>query len=401
MTEEKIEGVEAESAVEPVESAEPEVAAEPEPEPEPEPEGPGIEKVRQWVTLRGSSMDHRTGWGNRADMAHDLRSVLGRPHLCALVHEPGTPADLVEFFRMDLMAEGFEVAVAEVADVSCSLDAATAFDGVLAEAGVTSDDLVVAVGGTDLLSVAAFACADWCGGVSLAIVPLSLSAALTAGVTPRPLDLGDRPRMIMHDGSARFQISDLELFDLDPASEDVKLALAHMVVSAIDDTDKALGKVWDAADALTAGDPVALAQALTDGVKSRGRIISSSALATRQSIEYGTSFAYALETLVGPDVPRSSMLADGLRFAARLSVAQEVLSIDDMFTQDELLEKLQLGTVEVEVDPDALVDALKAERFARSRRFMIALPRAIGRVRLATIEDDLLREHAAAWCAAR
>lgn len=360
-----------------------------------------VPKQRQWVTLRGASMDARTGWGNRADMAHDLRSVLGKPHGCALVHEPAAPAELIEFFRCDLMAEGFEVSVKELPGDACNLDAVAAFDAALAEAGITSDDLVVTVGREVLISVATFACQSWCGGVPLAVVPLSLSAAAVAAVTPRALDLGGRARMLNVDGSARFQINDLEIFDLDPASEEVKFTLATMAAIAFDDTDKALGRVWDAAADLVACDPQALADALTNEVKSRGRVVSSSALATRQSIEYGTSFMYALSTLVGPDVPRSVMFADGLRFSARLAVAQEIFSIDDMFTQDELLEKLGLGTVEVSVDPDALVEALKAERFSRSRRFMLALPRAVGRVRLAAIEDDMLREHVAAWCGAR
>ena len=67
----------------------------------------------------------------------------------------------------------------------------------------------------------------------------------------------------------------------------------------------------------------------------------------------------------------------------------------------ELLERLGVGTTEVPVDPEELTRALRAERFRRSRRFMLALPRSLGRVRLAIVEDDLLAEHVAAWCASR
>ena len=112
-------------------------------------------------------------------------------------------------------------------------------------------------------------------------------------------------------------------------------------------------------------------------------------------------FARALRSVAGDSVPASSLLADGLRFSARLAVALEQLSVDDMFTQDELLERLGLGTCEVPVAPDALVAALKQERFSRTNRFMMATPRALGRVRLSVIPDDLLAEHAAAWCASR
>ena len=105
--------------------------------------------------------------------------------------------------------------------------------------------------------------------------------------------------------------------------------------------------------------------------------------------------------MAGPKVPASVLLADGMRFAARLAVATDALSVDDMFTQDELLERLGVGTTEVPVDPDELVAALRAERFRRSRRFMLALPRSLGRVRLSIVDDDLLAEHVAAWCSSR
>ena len=53
------------------------------------------------------------------------------------------------------------------------------------------------------------------------------------------------------------------------------------------------------------------------------------------------------------------------------------------------------------MDADALYDALRAERFLRTNRFMVEVPRALGRVRLTNVEETTLREHVGAWCAAR
>ena len=53
------------------------------------------------------------------------------------------------------------------------------------------------------------------------------------------------------------------------------------------------------------------------------------------------------------------------------------------------------------VDADELVAAIQRERFARTNRFMLALPRALGRVRLTAVETDTLSEHVRAWCASR
>lgn len=387
---------EPEPATDPKPVADSDHAPEPEPDSDPEPAVPPVTKQRQWVTLRGTSMDLRVGWGTRADFAHDLRSALGKPHGCALIHDAAAPAELIDFLRQDLMAEGFTVSVGQI-PAGCDLAAVEELDEFFAVSHITSDDIVVAVGDARALSVASFACTSWCGGVNITEVPLDLASAVTAAATPCALDLGGRPRMVEQDGNARFCFVDLELLDLDPSSENVRLARAHMVATAMDDSDKALGRLWDNAPALLAGDRQVMAEQLVDTVRSRGKVVSSSALAIRQSIEYGQSFAYALATLLGPEVPFSTLLTEGLRFASRLAVALDVFKIDDMFTQDELLDRLELGSIEADVDPDALVAAIRDERLCRTRRFMLSVPRAIGRVRLSVVDEPLLREHIGAW----
>jgi hypothetical protein len=71
-----------------------------------------------------------------------------------------------------------------------------------------------------------------------------------------------------------------------------------------------------------------------------------------------------------------------------------------MLAQDELLQTLGLKTVSCSIEPQAFLDALKEERFLRTNRFMLLVPLAIGRVRMTSVDDDLLVEHASAWCAA-
>lgn len=362
---------------------------------------PEVRPQRQWVTLRGGSMDVRGGLGISSNVAHDLRSVVGKPHSCALVREAGAPAGLVDALHRDLSDEGFDVRPLEMPAGACDLARVQALDVLLAEEHITADDLVVAVGGYETLSVASFACSSWCGGTSLAEVPLDAASALVAGATPRALDLPGLPRMVAQDGSARFSIIDIGLFDLDPAGEPARLAFALMAQTAACDSNKAFERLWDATDDLVSGDVAATLAQLLDSVKSRGRVVSSTAVSTRQSIGYAMDLARPLRTLLGPEVPASSLIADGMRFAARLAAAQDQLSLDDMFTQDELLERLGLGTVEASVDADALIAAMREERYRRTNRFMLALPRSLGRVRLSMVPDDLLAEHVGAWCASR
>ena len=72
-----------------------------------------------------------------------------------------------------------------------------------------------------------------------------------------------------------------------------------------------------------------------------------------------------------------------------------------MFAVDELLERLGVGETGVAVDERALLEALVDERFRRTNRLMLALPRSLGRVRLAAVAQETLAEHVGAWCASR
>ena len=367
----------------------------------PEPAAGELHRMRQWVALRNTSMDVRGGIGISGHVAKDLRTAIGRPHACALVGEAGLSAELVDAYHRDLSAAGFEVRPLEMPGGGCDLVRAQALAGLLLEARITADDLVVVIGGEETLSCAALACSLWCGGVSLVEVPTSAPVAVTAAVTPRPLDIPGGPGMLRHDGAPRFSVIDVRLFDLDPTHEELLHAFANMAATAACDSNKAFERLWDSADDLVAGDEQVILRQLLDAVKSRGRVVASTSAATRQSIAYGEELAGALRSVLGNTVPASSLVADGLRFSARLAVALDQLSVDDMFTQDELLERLGLGTTEAAVDPQALVAAMREERFRRTSRFMVATPRALGRVRLTAVPDELLEEHVTAWCASR
>lgn len=77
------------------------------------------------------------------------------------------------------------------------------------------------------------------------------------------------------------------------------------------------------------------------------------------------------------------------------------MQVDDVLAQDELLEALELPVISAHVDPTELIAAIKAERFEKTNRFLLGLPRSLGRVRLAAVSDELIAEHVAAWCASR
>lgn len=269
--------------------------------------------------------------------------------------------------------------------------------------GITADDLCCAVGDADLMSVVAFVAGSWCSQTTLLAIPLDEPALLDGALIPRPLDVSGLAEAVSVRVGARHVLLDFDLVLGEPDGEASRYARTLMVASAMAGSERVFSELWDRADAIGEGDEEAYTTQLLATAKSRGQACSSTAIAIRQSLAYGQAFARALAGLArdgGLELAPSLLLAEGLRFSARLACGMGKLSVDDMLAQDELLETLGVGGVALDADGGALVGALRRELFLRSNRSMLLLPLAIGRVRLSTVPDDVLEEHAAAWCAA-
>ena len=353
--------------------------------------------------MPGGSCDLRVGEGAIDTLGTVLKGSTGKTRTCALVMDDSVSDELSERIRRELTDAGYLVRPVRLAGdaSSCTLPAVEGLTTSLAELHVTSDDVVCAVGGADILSLASFACSAWCTGTPLAHIPTDLYAAITASTTPHGIGVAGIPDMLATRGGAKYQLCDLGIVGTDPSSVGSLNARATMATSALCDSEQAVSRLWDRAELLVDGDVETLKDQIADTAKSRGHIIASTSIATRQTIEYGRTFERVLTRLTNGTIPGGLLLAEAVRFQSRIAAAMDILSVDDVLTMDELLDLLGLETVSCDVDPDELVSALREERFLRSSRFILCLPRGIGRVRPASVDDELLAEHASAWCAAR
>lgn len=357
--------------------------------------------IRQSVSLPSGSCDMRVGEGVLDRFGKDLCVQVGRPRKAALVHDAGADADLVEEVRRQLTDAGFLVskhAVDPGEGVRTVTRAEAAYRWLDGE-GLTADDAFVAVGGDELLSLASFVAATWCGGMILAEVPTNMRAAVEASVTPSPLDVGSSAEMVNTPGRPRMLMCDLSRMADD---ESTRLgARAIMVASSVAEANDAFTRLAGRAAGIVSGDRAVLSEQLADTARSRGRIVSSGSVAVRQSISYGVEFARALGAVLDRPCDPALLRAEGLRFSSRLACVVGDGSTDFVFTQDALLERLKLLVIGCDVDPDDLQAALKSACFKRSNRLLLALPLAVGRVRPTAVDDDVLAEHIGAFCASR
>lgn len=360
-------------------------------------------RKRQWVSIPGGSCDVRLGTSVLDEASSVLKGCVGSPRAAALLAQDGVDADACELMRRQLTDAGFAVtqAVVPFEGQARMPEACADTFSQLASAGITSDDVVVAMGGVDALSMASYVCAQWCGGVALVMVPTSLTAFVEAPVTPRGIDVVGRPMMLSLKPWVKQVLFDVDLAMPHELCEDVLMARVHMVVTAMCDSESTFSHLWDRTEGICAFDPELTCEQLQDTIKTRGKTLSSTALALRQSLAYGEAFARALQSLLGAEVAPSVARAEALRFQARLAAGEGMFEVDDVLAQDELLGRLEVPVLTAHVDPNELMAALRAERFLRTNRFLLGLPRKLGRVRLASVTDELIAEHVAAWCASR
>lgn len=358
---------------------------------------------RQWVSMPGGSCDVRMGTSLLDEATSIFKAAVGTPRVAVLLVQEGVGEDVCEQLRRQLTDGGFEVSRAVMPlGVSCRTLAAVAkVMDQLEPTTLTADDLVVAVGDVDGLSLASYVCAQWCGGVPLVMVPTNLTALVEAPVTPRGIDVGGRQTLLSLKPWVKNVLFDVDLALPAQLCEDVLMARVHMVVTAMCDSEGAFSHLWDRTEGICAHDPEVLCDQLQETIKLRGKTLSSTALALRQSIAYGEAFAAALRQLLGDGVAPSVARAEALRFQARLACGEGLFAVDDVLAQDELLASLEIPMLKAELDPSELLAAVRAERFSRSNRFLLGLPRKLGRVRLAAVTDELLSEHVSAWCASR
>jgi len=390
------------------EQAAPEAKIAPEPAPAPV-------VRRQSVVMRTGSCDMRVGTGALDQLGNAARIAAGKPSRALLVCGDDIGAELTERCSRLLKDAGFAVSLTSVpaGRAARSIGNVTALYQGLASEHVTADDPIVVVGDADVISLAIFAGATWHTGCPVVAVATTLDAVTDVTVTPRPIDAPAAPDMLVARGNARFMIADPSVFVSGDLTNSELMGRAVMVAGAVSAGENSFN---ERADGVIAAAEDTLVAAILDITKSRARVVSSSALAMRQGILYGQAIGRALERAVEsqhPDAARylvdenpgsARLFAEGLRIAARLAAAKQAPDdklVDFVFTQDGLLEKLGLSEVACVIEPQALLDCLKAEEFSRSNRFMLALPLGFGRVRLTSVPDEMLLEHLSGWCKSR
>ena len=306
---------------------------------------------RRVITHPGGSMDTLVGGDALERLSVDAKALAGTPRKAALLCGADAPEAFVDEIKRQLADAGFERVelVAPAAPLDHVENAAQLY-AQLRDAAITADDEPGLV-----------ACAAWPRKMHVA------SDDLAQSQTPAQ--------------RARFAALMAQLSMVDKRATNAL-------------TEEALTK-------LVAGDLETLITVLLPLLSTRGQVATSANPAVGAALRYGTVFAEALASLPGVDYEPADLLGEGLRFEARVACGLGKLAVQAVFDQDALLARLGCPELPLSADPDELLAALHRSARRTRNRFQMALPLEVGTVRLAPVDEAMLREHVAAWCASR
>ena len=359
---------------------------------------------RQLINLGSRNTDYRVGPGALDELDRFVASAVGTPKRAVLVTQLAADDALAVLARRALVDAGFSVTDATLPaqeDVSTLARATEVLAG-FGRAGITADDLVVGLGDASLCGLAAFCARVWLEGTACVLLPTTLDAMVTCGVYMRALDAGGVEEAVSVDPYPDMVVCDVDVVLAQGSRSDaLKPGYLALLAGAM-----AGGRVtWDrfgrSLPLLLEGSEAAFVEELASAQQTRRTVRNATNPSARSAFCYGRTTERALARCLPGDVPRWRLFAEGLRFESRLAVDAGRLDVDDVFEQDDRLDALGAPELAFSLDVDTFVSALKDARFERGNRFLFSLPRHVGTVRLTSVEEDLLREHAEAYLASR
>ncbi len=274
----------------------------------------------------------------------------------------------------------------------------------LAAKALDRTSVVVALGGGVVGDLAGFVAATYLRGVEFVQVPTSLLAMVDSSVggkTAVDLQAGKnlagafkQPLLVLADTDTLKTLPDTEWLS----------GLAEVAKSAVLDGEEFLGWIEEHAGLLGERDPGTVEQAVRRSVEFKARVVARDEReeGPRECLNYGHTFGHALEKVCGYGTfTHGAAVAEGMRFASRVSADAGQADAAFIKRQDRLLDALGLTALDVRTQPGPLLDAMRSDKKARSRVVRMVLVDGPGLWRCSPVKDDTVSAHLDAWVATK
>lgn len=355
----------------------------------------------------GHAYDIRIGNGALSSLAATARDLKDCKRAVVISDENVGPA-YGKLVKKRLEEAGFEVydLLIPPGETSKSVEMADELWEAIARYGITRDDFIVACGGGVVGDLAGFVASTYMRGIDFIQVPTTLLAMVDSsigGKTGVNLQAGKNLVGTFH--QPIFVCSDVRCLKT-LLEEDWATGFAEMAKSAFIAPRRSFYE-WmrDNLEGLAAHDIDLLEEAVCMTAELKATVVSedtTESKGVRECLNYGHTLAHAIENAAGYGViSHGRAVAEGMRFAARLSVQMLDCSMDVVKATDAMLDGLGLPALPWVAPAQRLFNLMKSDKKTRGGDIRFVLLRDIASWELVRVPDDVIMEHLEAWCAAK
>lgn len=270
----------------------------------------------------------------------------------------------------------------------------------MSEAGFGRDSVVVALGGGVVGDLAGFVASVYMRGVPVIQVPTSLLAQVDSSIGGKTgVDLRHGKNLAGTYWQPLAVLADTSCLETLPEDE-WRCGFAEVAKSAILAGPAQMDALESALPALRVADEAAVTAAVLMAAGFKANVVSGDEreASGREQLNYGHTLGHAIERELGyGTISHGVGVAEGIRFAARLSSRLGGASPEWVDRQERLLDGLGLWRRGFDIVPGRLLSAMHADKKARDGRVRFVLSTAPGEWTAVALGDDILLEELETW----
>jgi 3-dehydroquinate synthase len=350
------------------------------------------------------SYDIRVGSGLLASLGVHLREVTGASKAVIITDSTVGPLYL-DAVKAGLAKADFEVfdLTVPAGEASKSIAVATELWDALAMLGIGRDGLIVGLGGGVVGDLAGFVASTYLRGIDCAQVPTTLLAMVDSSIGGKTaVNLVGGKNLVGTFRQPVYVAADLETLRTLPDGE-WENGFAEIAKSALIDGGAFCQWLTDSVDGLIAHDEAIVQQAIVQALTFKARVVAGDVTekGQRECLNYGHTFAHALETVSDYRISHGRAVAEGMRFAARLAVEAIAAPTSFADAQDVLLSKLGLSPIVEAFAADDLYERMFSDKKVRNRELRFVFVNTPGQWETVAVDPDLVKIYLILWEQAR
>ncbi len=275
----------------------------------------------------------------------------------------------------------------------------------LVQFGMTRKDIIVALGGGVVGDLAGFVAATYMRGIDFVQVPTTLLAMVDASVGGKTaIDIEQGKNLVGAFHQPIYVCADTRVLKSLP-EDDWANGFAEIAKSSVVSPQRSFYE-WlrDNAKGLGEHQNDLLEEAIVRSVEFKASVVSEDEkeAGLRECLNYGHTLGHAIETCAGfGKIGHGRAVAEGMRFAARLSVEMLGASVDFVKKQDSLLDSLGLQELAWTSTPERLLHVMKSDKKVRNNQVRFVLAKNFANWQVMEVPDEVLMQHLEAWCIAK